>query len=165
MGRFLSLPILMIAAALQASFVPQIRLLNGGPDLVFLLVLAWSINADLEESVIWAFAGGISLDLLSAEPVGTSVVGMLLIIFAISGIGRQVYRTGFVVLVGMVLVGTLLQQLIIMIILWLTGWHINWLQDLGTIVAPTIFYNLILILPVYLFVRRVQRGIRTDPLS
>src|SRR5690606_32117310 len=120
--RFLSLPILLIAAALQASFVPQIRLLNGGPDLVFLLVLAWAINADLEESVIWAFVGGICQDLLSAAPTGTSVMGMLLIVFAISGIGRQVYRTGFVVLVGMVLVGTLLQQLLIMIILWLIGW-------------------------------------------
>ncbi|MEQ8673560.1 MAG: rod shape-determining protein MreD [Aggregatilineales bacterium] len=165
MGRFLSLPILIIAAALQASFVPQIRLLGGGPDLVFLLVLAWAINADLEESVIWAFVGGICQDLLSAAPVGTSVVGMLLIVFAISGIGRQVYRTGFVVLVGMVLIGTLLQQILIMIILWFTGWHINWLVDLTYIVAPTIFYNLLLILPVYWFVRRTQRGIRPDPLS
>lgn len=165
MGRFLSLPILIIAAALQVSFVPQIRLLNGGPDLVFLLVISWAINADLEESVIWAFVGGISLDLLSAAPTGTSVMGMLLVVFAISGIGRQVYRTGFVVLVGMVLAGTLLQQLLIMIILWLVGWNINWIADISTIVAPTIFYNLLLILPVYLFVRRIQRGIRPDPLS
>ncbi|HRF94610.1 MAG TPA: rod shape-determining protein MreD, partial [Aggregatilineales bacterium] len=65
MGNFLSFPILIVAAILQATFMPQIRLLGGSPDLVFLVVLAWSINAELDSSVLWAFVGGISLDLLS----------------------------------------------------------------------------------------------------
>ncbi len=165
MGRFLSVPILLIAAILQATFVPQIRLLNGGPDLVFLLVIAWSINAEVEESVLWAFVGGISVDLLSAAPTGTSTLGMLLVVFAISGIGRQVYRIGFILLIGVTLAGTLVQQLITMIILWFTGWSINWFADVALIVAPTMFYNLMLILPVYWFVRRVQRRVQRDILS
>lgn len=160
MGRFLSVPFLIIAAALQASFVPQIRLLGGGPDLVFLLVLAWSINSELEEGVVWAFVGGIAQDLLSAAPSGSSVMGLLILVFAISGLGRQVYRIGFVTLIGLVLVGTLVQQIILMIILALSGFRIEWLTDLSFVVAPTIFYNLIFIWPVYWFVRIVQRRIR-----
>lgn len=160
MGRFLSVPFLIIAAALQASFVPQIRLLGGGPDLVFLLVLAWSINSELEEGVVWAFVGGIAQDLLSAAPSGSSVMGLLILVFAISGLGRQVYRIGFVTLIGLVLVGTTVQQIILMIILALSGFRIEWLTDLSFVVAPTIFYNLIFIWPVYWFVRIVQRRIR-----
>jgi len=163
MGKFLSLPILLIAAALQASFVPQIRLLGGGPDLVFLLVIAWSINAELDDSIVWAFVGGIAQDLLSAAPTGTSVLGMLIIIFAVSGLGRQVYRIGIVILVGLVLGGTLLQQVIEMVIIWLVGFEVNWLVDFAYIVAPTMFYNLLLILPVYWFVRRIQRRYLPDP--
>ena len=64
MGNFLSIPLLGVAAALQASLMPQIRLLGGEPDLVFLLVIAWAINRELEDGVIWAFVGGILLDLL-----------------------------------------------------------------------------------------------------
>lgn len=162
MGRFLSVPFLIIAAALQASFVPQIRLLGGGPDLVFLLVVAWSINSELEEGVVWAFVGGIAQDLLSAAPSGSSVMGLLVLVFAISGLGRQVYRIGIATLIGLVLAGTLAQQIILMIILALSGFRVEWLTDFSYVVAPTIFYNLILIWPVYWFVRVVQRRIRAE---
>ena len=157
MGNFLSIPILAIAASLQASFVPQIRLLGGGPDLVFLLVLAWAINSRLEDGVVWAFVGGIMLDLLSFNPTGTSVLGMLLVVFAISGLGQRVYRIGFFLLVGLVLIGTVLQQLLVMFVLALSGYPVDWPVGLTYVIAPTIFYNLILIWPVYWFVRRLWR--------
>jgi rod shape-determining protein MreD len=156
MGNFLSIPILIIAAALQASLIPQIRILSGGPDLVFLLVLAWAINSKLEDGVVWAFAGGIMLDLLSYNPTGTSVLGLLLLVFAISGLGQQVYRIGFITLVGLVLVGTLIHQLVIMLVLSLDGYPIDWTLSLSEVVAPTAFYNLILIWPIYWAVRRLQ---------
>ena len=156
MGNFLSIPILAIAAALQASLIPQIRILSGGPDLVFLLVLAWAINSKLEEGVVWAFAGGIMLDLLSYNPTGTSVLGLLFLVFAISGLGQQVYRIGFITLVGLVLAGTIVHQLVIMLILFLTDYPIDWSSSLSEVVAPTAFYNLIFIWPIYWLVRRLQ---------
>lgn len=162
MGRFLSLPILALAAALQASLMPQIRLLGGAPDLVFLLVLAWSIHAELEEGVIWAFAGGIMQDLLSAAPTGTSVLGLLLLVFAISGLGQQVYRIGFALMTGLVLAGTLMQQIVVMLVLSASGFRIEWLTSITYVTAPTMFYNLVLIWPTYWFVRRLQRRISRD---
>jgi rod shape-determining protein MreD len=156
MGNFLSIPILAIAAALQASLIPQIRILSGGPDLVFLLVLTWAINSKLEEGVIWAFAGGIMLDLLSYNPTGTSVLGLLILVFAISGLGQQVYRIGFITLVGLVLAGTIIHQLVIMLILFWTDYPIDWALSFSEVVAPTAFYNLIFIWPIYGLVRRLQ---------
>ncbi len=159
MGNFLSLPILVVAAALQAGALQTIRLLGGSPDLVFLLVVSWSINSDLDEAVIWAFVGGITLDLLSYNPTGTSVMGLLAMVFAVSGLGQQVYRVGFVILVGLVLTGTILQDVISMVILALIGHPIDWLTSLTFVTAPTAFYNLIFIWPIYWFVRRIQRRI------
>ena len=156
MSNFFSIPLLAIAAALQASIVPQIRLLGGGPDLIFLIVLAWAINADLEDSVLWAFAGGIMQDLMSAAPVGSSVLGMLLLVFAISGLGQQVYRIGFTLLVGLVLAGTLLQQIIVMVILSISGFSIDWLGAAPYVVAPTVLYNLVFIWPIYWIMRQLQ---------
>lgn len=156
MGNFLSFPILILAAILQATLVPQIRVLGGGPDLVYLLVLSWAINAELDSAVLWAFVGGISLDLLSSQPTGTSVVGMLLLVFAISGLGQQVYRIGIVVLVGLVIVGTIVQQVIILLIVLLTGQPVDLLLSVGYIIAPTILYNLAFILPIYWFIRMIQ---------
>lgn len=162
MGNFLSIPILALAAVLQATFVPQIRLLGGGPELVFLLVLAWSINVDLESAVVWAFAGGIMQDLLSSVPTGTSSFGMLLILFAVSGVGQQVYSIGFVLLTGLVLFGTLFQHLVVMFIMMLNGFAVDWIGNLAFVTAPTIIYNLVFIWPIYWFIRRLQRRIGRD---
>ncbi|MDX1994943.1 MAG: rod shape-determining protein MreD [bacterium] len=157
MGNFLSLPILVIAAALQASLGKQILLLGGAPDLVFLLILSWSINAELEESVLWAFVGGICLDLLSAAPTGASIPGILIVIFGVSGLGQQVYRIGLIFLIGLVLVGSLVQQLIFAIIMATLGYPTLTLETVTYVILPTVLYNLLLVLPVYWFVRRIQR--------
>ena len=157
MSNFLSFLILAVSATLQASLVPQIRLLSGGPDFVFLLVMVWAMSRSLEESVVWAFAGGIMLDLLSYNPTGTSVLGMLILVFLIHNLGEQVYRIGFVILVGLVLVGTLFQHLVIMMILTISGFPVDWITGLTYVVMPTIVYNLIFIWPILWFVRRFER--------
>lgn len=157
MGNFLAIPILLIAVILQATVVPQVRLLGGGPDLIFLATLAWSINARLEEGVVWSFIGGIFQDLLSAAPTGTSVFGMLIVVFGVSGIGSQVYRIGFLLLGGSVLVGTIVKQLSMYFVLTLAGFSIDWLVTLGYVLLPTLIYNLALIWPVYWILRGIQR--------
>mgnify|MGYP001033599227 CR=1 FL=1 len=162
MGSFLSLPILIIAAAIQASVVPQIRLLGGGPELVFLLVVAWSINAEIEESVVWAFIGGIAYDLLSAAPTGATTLGLLVVVFAVSGLGRQVFRIGFFMMIGIVLFGTFVQQIIFVGVLLFAGRSVSILFDLAYVVAPTMLYNLLLIWPAYWFARRMQRRFVTS---
>jgi rod shape-determining protein MreD len=156
-GTFVSVPFLMIAAVLQATFVPQIRFGGGGPDLVFLMVLSWAINASLTESLVWAFVGGITQDLLSAAPLGTSAVGMVIIVFFISGLNQQVYRVGFMLLSAMVLLGTSFHQFVVIVILAVTGHNIVLPFDLSYVVAPTIVYNFILIWPVYFVMRRIQK--------
>ncbi len=159
MGIYLALPILALAAILQATLLPQISLAGGGPDLVFLLVLSWAIDTDLRQGAAWAFIGGVLVDLLSTLPVGTTSIPLLLIVFALSGVGTQIYRLGLLLLVTMTLVGTLFHQVLLLVLTALLGYPVNWIQDFTSIVIPTMFYNLLLIVPVYLLVRRVQRGL------
>jgi rod shape-determining protein MreD len=162
MGGFLSLPILMVAVALQTTFVPQIRFWDGGPDLIFLCVLVWSVHAPLEQSVAWALVGGIMQDLMSVAPIGMSSIGLVLIVFAVNAIARQVHRVGFVILTGLVLAGSLFQQVSVWSLFALWGFRVDLLDDFGFVIVPTIIYNLALIWPVYGFLRVVQRRV-TDP--
>jgi rod shape-determining protein MreD len=157
MGHYLSIPILALAVVLQSTFVPQIRIFGGQPDLPFLLVLAWSVNSRLEESVTWAFVGGVLGDLLSAAPLGASTAGMLLVVFVIEWIQNQVFRIGLISLLALVALGTLVQKVLFVIIVGLSGFPVQPLELLTYVILPTVAYNLIFILPVYWFVRRVQR--------
>lgn len=167
MGNFLSLPILVLAAALQASLAPQISFLGGRPDLVLLLVLSWSLNVSLEQGVTWAFVGGIAKDLLSAAPIGTTSFGMVILVFGIHAVRQQLYSVGLFTLIWVVVGGTVFQQLISTTILLLSGFQPVLglgvvIEELSYILLPTIFYNLVLILPVYGFVRFIQRRIHPD---
>lgn len=167
MGAFLSLPILALAAALQASVMPQISILGGQPDLVFLLVISWTLNTTLEQGVTWAFVGGIIKDLLSAAPLGTSAFGLLIIVFGIHTLRQQLYSVGIFTLIWVTVLGTLFQQITVMVILVVIGGfppaladQVGYgalIQSITIIILPTVFYNLILILPIYALVRRIQR--------
>lgn len=162
MSNWLSLPVLALAAILQSTFVPQIRILGGGPDLVFLFVLAWALNTRIEHGVTWAFVGGILQDMLSAAPTGASVIGMVLIVFLINQINRQVYGVSLAVIAGLVLAGTLVQQVIMMIVLRFSGFAISPIENFTYVIVPTMAYNFVLIWPVYWFVRRLQKRYTRD---
>ena len=157
MSLFVSIPLLALAAILQSSVIPQIRIAHGEPDLVFLMVLAYSINANLDRAVIWSFVGGIFQDLLSFAPLGTSVMGMILMTFGVNSLGRQVYGIGFLTLVALVLVGTLVKQFLALIIISASGMPINLISGFTQVILPTMLYNLVFFWPVYGFIRLVQR--------
>ncbi len=157
MGSYLSLPLLILAVAIQSGMAPQLRILGGAPDLVFLFVLAWSVHARLEEGVTWALVGGILEDLLSVTPVGTSSIGLIIMVFVINQLSAQVYTISFLLLAVFTVAGTLFQQVINYILLFLAGGQIDMLADLSYVIIPTIVYNFIFIWPVYWFLRWFQR--------
>jgi rod shape-determining protein MreD len=162
MSNWLSFPILILAAILQVTFMPQIRILDGTPDLVFLFVFAWSVNAPLETGVTWAFVGGIARDLLSATPLGTSTIGLLLIVFAISQVRGQVYGVGFTLFIGFVIAGTFVELVTMMIVLAATGYPINLIETFTTMILPTVAYNLLFVGPIYWLARRLQKRLRAE---
>lgn len=157
MGSTLSLPILLLAVVLQTTLVPQVRLWDGGPDLIFLCVLAWSVHAPLEEGVTWALVGGIMQDLMSVAPVGMSSFGLIIVVFTVNNLARRVHGVGVILLLGLTLAGTFFQQMLVWIWLAIWGFRMDLLDDFGFVIVPTIIYNAALILPVYVVLRFVQR--------
>lgn len=157
MRNYLSVPLLALAAILQTSVMPQIRLQDGAPDLVFLIVLSWAIRTNVESAVLWAFVGGIFQDLLSAAPTGASVLGMIPIVFLIGGLAGQVYRIGFLLIIGLVTLGTLIKQIGLLLVLAFSGYTISPVDDFSRVIVTTLLYNLVFIWPIYLFVRWTQR--------
>lgn len=156
MSNYAALPFLFLAAVLQATFTPQIRIFGGTPDLTFLLVLAWAVTSSLETGVLWAFVGGIALDLLSAAPTGASVIGLLLIVFTIDALRRQFVNINLPLVLILLIGGTILQKLTFAFVMILSGYGISLFEYSIYVIAPTIAYNVIFALPVFWFKRRLQ---------
>ncbi len=156
----LSLPILILAAAIQSSFIPQIRILGGSPDLVLLTVLCWSIDSELDEALTWAFVGGIVQDLMSAAPLGTSALGLVLIVFMVWRLSQGVFRVGPLLLTALVVAGTVIHQTVFALVLAVVGLPGNFLNLFSYVIVPSAVYNLAVVAFVYLIVRQLQKRLR-----
>ena len=172
MGRYLSIVILGLAAALSASFMPQfiafvIALLSnftpilnnsrGLPSLVMLLVICWSLRSSLAEGFVWALVGGIMLDLLSVLPVGTTSAALVLIVFIINGVAQQLLRLRILFLLAITALATVFMATYTLLALLLLGNSYDFPSFVRLVLIPTMIYNLIAVLPLYAFVRLLQR--------
>lgn len=184
MGRYLSILVLGVAAALSASLLPQalafvmelgssaVPLLadtRGQLGLVMLLVLCWSLHASMTEGYVWALVGGISLDLLSVLPLGTSSAALLIMVYAINRLSQQLLRARIVLLLAMAAVATLFMAAYTYAALVLLGYTYDLWAVGRFVLLPTLLYNLAAVLPLFaivrFFQRRLEGGLQVAPQS
>ena len=184
MGRFLSIGILGVATALTASIVPQfiaflLSLLEnftplltgtrGQLSLVLLLVICWSVRASLNDSLIWAFVGGLLLDLQSILPLGASSLALLIIVFVVNGIAQQLFQLRIVFLLAITALATVFFTSYNLLALVMLGNTYDVPALLRLVLVPTMIYNLVAVLPIYAAVRLIQRrlegGLQIAPQS
>lgn len=159
----------IILVAIQSSVIPQVRLpslFSGQPNLVFLVVLCWAVKAPYDDAIFWAFVGGILQDLMSVLPLGTSVIVPLLLIYAIKWIEEQLFSFNVLLLLPLTLFGTLLYYGVVFVVLAIVnGYMVDFLPTIRYFVLPTLFYHLVLILPLYGIVRLLQGRIASPSMA
>lgn len=155
MGSWIGVPLLILAAVLQVTIIPQFRWQGGEPDLVMLIVLAYARRTTLEQGVTWAFIGGLATDLLSTTPTGTHILALIVLVFVVDRLRTQLAELGPVSTAILVIIGTLIQFTFIYLANALSGYGLPPLEVVSFILLPTLAYNLVLIWPVGWFVRRI----------
>lgn len=149
MGRYLSVPILLVAVLIQATVMPELRIFGGAPDLVLVLVLAYSLITGFEQGVVWAVVGGIAQDLISAVPLGTTSLALVMMVGAVGFVvGRTAPRSFFVPLLAAG-AGTVLAHSVTLVVLLVTGRSLPILSTLLYTTLPTVLYNMALMIVVY----------------
>jgi len=141
---YLVLPLLLAAALLQTTALPALKILGVKPELMLLMVLAWSLLRGVEEGLVWAFLGGLLLDIFSGGPLGASTLALLVVSF-LSGLTEgSVARTSFVLPLGAALVGTLLYHSLFLLIVQLTRGAVPWADSLFRATLPSLAVNTLL---------------------
>jgi rod shape-determining protein MreD len=148
-GRYLGIPLLLIAAIIQTTVIPEIRIGEAGPDLILMLVVTWTLLAGFEEAVLWALAGGIVADLLTRTPTGTTAFALVFVSFVISNVPGQISRNNILFPPLVVAGSTIAYHLLIMLVLRLTGTDVSIDYVLLRMSLPGALYNAILILPLF----------------
>jgi rod shape-determining protein MreD len=164
-GRYISLPLLLLAIILQTTIVPAFRIAGGGVDLVFLLVISWTMLAGLEEGVIWAIIGGVLQDLSAGTPLGASSLALVCTCTLVNVAVGQVARRNIVVPPLVAAGGTVVYHVLIFAIFAFAGQSVDFGFTLVYVTLPTLAFNAILILIVFRLLGRAYASSRPRGVS
>jgi rod shape-determining protein MreD len=88
-----------VAALIQSTVLPFAAQGGGGLDLVLVVAVVWTMALGLEGGLIWAFLGGLVIDVLLMRPLGLTAFIDLLAVGAAWAVVRLVPRPLYPVIV------------------------------------------------------------------
>lgn len=84
----------LVAALVETSVLPELQIGGAKADLVFVLAIVATMLMGVEDGLVWAFLGGLMLDmLLPARPLGATTLALLLAA-GITMVGTRVLGPG-----------------------------------------------------------------------
>jgi rod shape-determining protein MreD len=83
----------LIAALIETTVLPELPIAGAQPDLVFTLAVVATMLLSAEDGLVWAFVGGLLIDLLvPARPIGATTLSLLLVVGVAALASRVVGR-------------------------------------------------------------------------
>jgi rod shape-determining protein MreD len=71
----------LVAALLEATVLAELRFMGAQVDLVLALAIVATMVLSAEDGFVWAFVGGLMLDMLiPARPIGATTLSLMLIV-------------------------------------------------------------------------------------
>ncbi len=148
MSLQLGLPLFALAAVVQGAVLSHLRVFGGQPDLIVVLVIAWSILDRDREGIVWAFVGGLFVDLFSGAPLGLSSLALLPISLVVALTEAQVYRTNVILPLALVAAGALAYHAAYLLLLrFFAGVAVPWSEAVGYVTLPSVMFDVLLIIP------------------
>ncbi|MHB8398322.1 MAG: rod shape-determining protein MreD [Acidimicrobiales bacterium] len=96
------------AALFDTSIAPYFRIGGAQPDLVLVFAVIWTIVVGFEGGLMWAFVGGLLIDLLAPRPLGSTAFALLLTVGTVAVAARFTNRGRYIRPVVGVLFGSLM---------------------------------------------------------
>jgi rod shape-determining protein MreD len=144
----LGIPLFILGSLVQAAVLSHLRVYGGQPDLIVVIVIAWATLDRDREGMIWAFVGGMFLDLFSGAPLGISSLALIPVAFVVGLTEAQVYRenVGLPLLMG--LGGAFAYHLLYLVLLRVFGGiSVPWSEALVYVTLPSVVFDVILVIP------------------
>ncbi len=81
-----------VTALLELTIGPYLRVGNAEPHLVLVVGIVVTLALDIEAGLVWAFVGGLVLDVLAQRPLGSTAFALLLCLGGAALLGRAFAR-------------------------------------------------------------------------
>ena len=161
---YMMLPLIGAACLLQATAAARFKIYGVKPDLVLLLVVIGTLVYGSRPGVVWAFLGGLGLDIFSGGPMGSSSLA-LMAASLVAGFGhRTLSRFNIFVPLVAIAVGTLVYAgaylgiLAVLQYLDVTHHQVPLFATVQNVVVPAIVYNTTIMVILIPFLNRIPES-------
>ncbi len=143
MSLYFVIPFLALLAVFQATAAPQIRITSGSVNLLLLCVMSWEQIEARGEGYVWAFVGGLTVDLISGGPFGASALGLLAATFVANRLGGGLIRDQVILPLVTAVAGTFAYNGVYLIVLRLFGIPIDVVTAITQVIVPSALLNML----------------------
>lgn len=162
-GLVTALWLLPILALTQGSVAAHLAVRGVVPGLLLVVVVCWGILRGMDQGMLWAFLGGLMLDILSGWPLGTNTVSLVVVASLVS-LGEGTFiRTHAVLPIVTIFAATVLYYLIVFFILESTQHPVDWIAGIRYVALPCALYNAVLTVVAFPLVRRLEDRVYPMP--
>lgn len=161
---YVMIPLVILASLLQSTALGRIEIRGVKPDLVLLLIIAGALIYGGRPGLVWAFIGGITMDIFSGGPMGASSLALMTAALA-TGLGhRTLSRYNLLVPLGATAIGTAIYGLSYLMILLALDYFavVQHRVPLGSmiqfVIGPAILYNVVLMLAAMPLMNRLPES-------
>jgi rod shape-determining protein MreD len=151
--------LLFFAALVQSVMGPSLPIVRGRPDLVLVVVVAWSMLRGSGEGAFVGFVGGVLLDSVGYTQFGinTSLLGLLGYCTGLPPVNA--YRGNLPYFLGVTVLATLAYHTLYFLLLQALGTSMPPLIQTYATALPAALLNALLVPPVFLLCRRLARSV------
>lgn len=144
MNLYFTIPFLTLVAIFQGTAAPQIRVGAGYPDLMLICVVTWQLVQARGDGYVWAFIGGIALDLISGGPFGASILGLLAAAAVADRVGGGLFQDRLALPLLATFLGTLAYHGVYLIAIRIFGWAADPSEALFRVILPSALINMVI---------------------
>jgi rod shape-determining protein MreD len=157
--NLVAFPLLALVVILQSAVIGQMTLLAGYADLMLVFLAAWALKADAASAWLWAILGGIMVSFVSGMPWAVEMTGYLLVVLLAQILKQRVWQAPLLAMFSVTFLGTLLMDILALLVLNLLGTPLPLGDSLGLIVLPSALLNLLFSIPVYAVIRDLAQWV------
>lgn len=138
-----------LAASLTASLSPYVNILGVTPDLVLVFAACWSVVRGQREAMVVVPLAGLLRDLVTSDPVGTSVIALSPIVLLTAIRDLRLIESEFLPALAVVATASLAYSVISMTVLTAVGDDVPWGTAMLRVALPSMLVNPLFAVLVY----------------
>ncbi len=161
---YMMIPLILMAGLLQSTAATRVKIYGVKPDLVLILLVVGTLIYGSRSGLVWAFIGGLVLDVFSGGPMGASSLALMAAVL-LAGVGhRTLSRFNVLVPIGALALGTAvygaayLALLTVLQYLRVTQHSLPLWTTVQNILVPALIYNTTLMVLIQPLLNRVPES-------